>query len=61
VGKSAGTIVKTNERLSHALPTIERATRVDADGGQWRTIGFAMSRSIAIAFAHPTALDSKHE
>jgi hypothetical protein len=61
VGKGAGTIINTNGRLSFALPTKERATRVDVDGGQRRTIGFALLKSIATAFAHPTALDSRHD
>jgi hypothetical protein len=53
VGKGAGTIINMNERLSYALPTMEHATRIDADGGHRRTIGFAMSKSIATAFCPP--------
>jgi hypothetical protein len=32
---------------------MEHAIRIDADGGHWRTIGFAMSKSIATAFCPP--------
>ena len=53
VGKGAGTIINTNARLSYALPTMDHAIRIDADGGHRRTIGFAMSKSIATAFCPP--------